>query len=410
VCADPGIPVSGLKGSSVHVREMVAAFEELGHEVVLFCVNSGNPVEAEPYPKLVSVGRGPSGGGIGSVTRNLDKQARQWVAELERLALNLKLRRLIHNHSRDNPFNMIYERYSLFHFGGLTAARRLGIPHLLELNAPLCYEEEHMRTGLNFRVLAGTIEELVLRNTHHVLAVSDVLRSFAVDAGTNPNCVSVIPNGVTAKRFCLNPGASHDLRIRLGLLNKIVIGFVSSLKSWHGTALLLDAFSALSQLDHRLHLLIVGDGPQRKMLEDRIEERRLAERVTLTGAVRHKNVPDYIAAMDIAVAPYDRSDFFYFSPVKIFEYLAMGTPVVAARIGQIEKILRDGETGILVEPGDVVALREALSLLIGNPDLRVRIGMAGRAWVLRERTWRHNAKLAAEIAIEGLTAGALHRS
>lgn len=399
ICSDPGVPVFGSKGASVHVREMVAAFEALGHDVVLFCANTGAAVGTTHKIKIVPATRGRLGRRLGSVSQKFDKATKHCVGELERLALNLKFSQLINNYSREGPFDIVYERYSLFHFAGVAAAHKLGLPHLLEVNAPLCYEEEHMRNGIRFRRLAGRIERAVLKNTDHILAVSEVLQSFAIGMGAAPERITVLPNGVTAKQFCLHPGIRDAIRLHLGLQQKIVVGFVGGLRPWHGTALLLDAFADLVHDDKRLHLLIVGDGPQRKVLENRINAADLGDKVTLTGIVPHEEVPGYIAAMDIAVAPYERLEYFYFSPMKVFEYLAAGTPVIAARIGQLENIVRDGESGLLVDAGDVAALREALRRLAADSELRARMGGAGRDWVLHERTWEHNAKLVAEIAI-----------
>jgi glycosyltransferase involved in cell wall biosynthesis len=391
VCPDPGIPLSGMKGSSIHVSEMLAAFEALGHEVVLVCANTG-----EPRASVVETGSFMGSYAGDSAVRSDKKNSRR-IGELERLALNLQLGQLLLDHSREKPFDLIYERYSLFHLAGLRAARVGSIPHVLEVNAPLCYEEENTRAGIEFWQLARGIEQTLLKNTDHVIAVSEVLRSFAVEEGARLGCVTVVPNGVTPKRFEFRENTRYEYRRQLCLQDKIVIGFVGSLKLWHGTTILIDAFSKLALLDSRLHLLIIGDGPKRVDLEDRIKVMGLTQRVTLTGSIAHDLVPGHIASMDIAVAPYAKSEFFYFSPVKTFEYLAAGTATVAARIGQLRTTIKDGETGILVEPGDVAALEGALRRLISDSSLRERIGRAGREWVLRERTWESNAKLAVEI-------------
>jgi glycosyltransferase involved in cell wall biosynthesis len=405
ICPDPGIPLSGMKGSSVHVSEMVAAFEALGHEVVLLCANTGDPRPSVLEPGSFMERRHAADSGVRSWIT--DKRNSRRISELERLALNRKLSQSLLDQSREKPFDLIYERYSLFQLAGLLTARVRSIPHLLEVNAPLCYEEVNTRSGIEFWRLARHIEQTLLKNTDHVLTVSEVLRSFAVEEGTRPSRVTVVPNGVTPKRFDSRENARHEFRRQLRLQNKIVIGFVGSLKLWHGTTILIDAFSKLAFRDSRLHLLLVGDGPKRVALEDRIKVMGLTQRVTLTGSIAHDLVPGHIASMDIAVAPYAKSEFFYFSPVKTFEYLAAGTATVAARLGQLCTTIKDGETGILVEPGDVAALEEALRRLISDSCLRERIGRAGREWVMRERTWESNAKLAAGIGIA--TAAELHR-
>lgn len=110
--------------------------------------------------------------------------------------------------------------------------------------------------------------------------------------------------------------------------------------------------------DPRFHLLVVGDGPLRSEVMRLAEE--LPGRVTMTGAIPMEEVPPWIRGMDIAVAPYPRLERFYFSPLKILDAMACGVPNVASDIGQIPELLRDGETGSLVPPGDTDALASAL--------------------------------------------------
>ena len=102
--------------------------------------------------------------------------------------------------------------------------------------------------------------------------------------------------------------------------------------------------------------------------------------------------------MDVAVAPYTPSENFYFSPIKIFEYMAAARPVVAGAIGQIEELIVDGETGLLFEPGRTDRMAEALERLVRDPELKRRIGENGSSWVRRERTWTGNARKVVEIA------------
>ena len=110
--------------------------------------------------------------------------------------------------------------------------------------------------------------------------------------------------------------------------------------------------------------------------------------------------PYYISAMDITVAPYNPSDNFYYSPIKIFEYMVMGKPIVAGRIGQVEEVITDGETGILFEPGNIAQLTAALAQLTTDAPRRHSLGARARAWVQQERTWDNNARRVIEIARE----------
>ena len=106
-----------------------------------------------------------------------------------------------------------------------------------------------------------------------------------------------------------------------------------------------------------------------------------------TGAVTPEEIPGWLASMHVAVAPYPALDNFYFSPLKLFEYLAAGLPTVASRIGQVTELLREGETGLLVTPGDATSLCSTLARLRADASLRAQLGANGRAYVERHHTW-----------------------
>jgi glycosyltransferase involved in cell wall biosynthesis len=145
-------------------------------------------------------------------------------------------------------------------------------------------------------------------------------------------------------------------------------------------------------------LLIVGDGPERARLEADLAARDLRESAQLTGAVAPEAVPGLLASMDVAVAPYPPLASFYFSPLKVYEYMAAGLPVVASHIGQLAALLRDGVDGLFCPPGDAAALAAALERLKREPALRVRLGQAARAKVLREHTWEAVAQRILDLA------------
>jgi glycosyltransferase involved in cell wall biosynthesis len=212
----------------------------------------------------------------------------------------------------------------------------------------------------------------------------------------------VVANGVDADEFLPRSVAPRS--------DGFTVGFVGSLKPWHGLADLIEAFSRLRQLAGDVRLLIVGDGPERNRLEEDLGARGLVDAVQFTGAVAHSEVPALLASMDAAVAPYPKLANFYFSPLKIFEYMAAGLPIVASRTGQVAQLIEDGVTGLLYEPGDIGAMFEALDRLRRDSQLRGDLGRAARAAILRGHTWRTIVERILRISRRNQASVTLNRS
>jgi glycosyltransferase involved in cell wall biosynthesis len=160
----------------------------------------------------------------------------------------------------------------------------------------------------------------------------------------------------------------------------------------------VDALAELGAPASKYRLILVGDGPELPRIRERVHAAGLAAAVHLAGAVPHREVPAWLGAVDVALVPYEAKAAPYFSPVKLFEYMAMALPVVAARLGQTEEILEHGRTGWLyssAEPGEPAATLRGVA---GDMAAARRVGAAGRALVLARHTWARNAELAAGLA------------
>jgi glycosyltransferase involved in cell wall biosynthesis len=184
-----------------------------------------------------------------------------------------------------------------------------------------------------------------------------------------------------------------------------VIGFIGSLKPWHGLDFLLDAFTDILVQRPDATLLLVGEGPALTDLQLRVTRERLQGRVILTGRIPHADIPAYLAAMDMTVAPYTAQDGFYFSPLKVVESLAAGRPVVAPRLGQLTDLLQDGVTGLLYPPGNRdLFVERVLGLLKDSTKLRA-MSRAAAAVAREDFGWDKTALRATEIMMNLRTSG-----
>jgi glycosyltransferase involved in cell wall biosynthesis len=365
LCADRGVPVFGRKGCSIHVQEVVRALSARGASVELFAMRAeGDPpqsLERVPLHQLPALPQG-------------DYALREQAA----LAANEDVRALL---EREGPFDLVYERYSLWSFAAMEYARASGTPGLLEVNAPLIAEQAEHRILVD-RAGAEHAAERVFRAATHLLAVSAEVAAYLEQFPAARGRVHIVPNGVDPNRFPANVVPSCP-----GPPGTFTVGFVGTLKPWHGLGTLVEAFALLRCGASDLRLLIVGDGPERPRLEADLCARLLRELTQFTGSVDSDQVPGLLASMDVAVAPYPKLASFYFSPLKVYEYMAAALPIVASRIGQQADVLRHEETGLLCPPGDAPALAAALERLRGDTWLRHRLGKAARATAIRKHTW-----------------------
>lgn len=357
VCTDPGIPVFGTKGASVHVQEVVRAFRALGWIVTVYCTRRGDLVP-DDLADLEVHELGPT---------HRDPAARE--AELADVGVRLAAQAVA------DGADLVYERYSLFTSAGATVAEALGCPLVVEVNAPLLEEQAAHRVLVDAeRAWAATCRTFDAADS--LVCVSEPVAGWVRSVVDDPARVHVVANGVNTRR--IRPAMTGGTDDR-----GFTVGFVGTLKPWHGVDVLVRAFATAAGPDWRL--LVCGDGPERDVLERLARD--LGARVDFTGAVAPEHVPDHLASMDVAVAPYPDAPGHYFSPLKVYEYLAAGLPVVASRIGQTEEVLDHDTTGLLVAPGDADALAAALCALRQDPARRRRLGSAGRRLVEDEHGW-----------------------
>ncbi len=326
-------------------------------------------------------------------------ECRFWdFRELPSFAYNDRLREEASRILCNQAVRFVYQRYAANNFAGLEIARERGVPFVLEYNGSEVWIERNWGRPLGQEKRSARIETLLIRSADLVVVVSEPLRRELLDRGVSDARILVNPNGVDTDRYA--PGVDGSgVRNRYGLGTRLVIGFIGTFGPWHGAEVLADAFGQLlsrSDVDRDdVRLLFIGDGPRLAATQVRIALAKATDETIFVGRTDQRDGPAYLAAADILVAPHvpntDGSPFFG-SPTKIFEYMAMGRAIVASRLDQIGQVLEDPQTALLVAPADANELAAAMARLVGDPDLRSRLGGAARARAVEMHTWRAHTR------------------
>jgi glycosyltransferase involved in cell wall biosynthesis len=234
------------------------------------------------------------------------------------------------------------------------------------------------------------MEAEVCGNADHVFALTSALKDIMIKRGVDGDKITVLPNGVDVDQFTPLP-RNVALAAKLGLApDDLVIGYVGSVVDYEGIDDLLRAFRLL--LDRglgRARLLIVGDGAVLDVMRSLAAELDLGDKVIFTGRVPHDQVPDYYSLIDIT--PFPRKPLPVteaVSPLKPFEALAMCKCVIASDVAALDEIVIQGQTGLKFAKGSIEALANTLQEVLQNDELRMRLSVEGRAWVIANRDWR----------------------
>jgi glycosyltransferase involved in cell wall biosynthesis len=374
----------GEEPESIHIGSIVAALRDLGHEVRIV-----GPVEmahdgdsrAAPQREASAAHRPPSL--LARIKRNVPRA----VFELLQIAYNLVAWRRLDRAIAEFAPDVIYERYALFGFAGVALARRRGVPLILEVNTP--YAQAWAKYfGINLQRLARWLETRTLRAAPHIVTVTEVQGRLLQEMGVAAEKITVSHNAIDPQWFDHERQFDPRLRARLGL-SGVVVGCVGTMNRWQGIPKFGEVIASVLARYPDASFLFVGDGEFRQSLEDICRAQGHLQRVVFAGRQPHAKIPSFVAAMDIAVLLDSNT---YGSPMKIFEYWGMGKPVVAPAVPPVLEVLRDRDTGLLIEPGNAQQLADHIVELARDPALRERLGASGRAYVRAHHTWRNNAE------------------
>lgn len=386
-------------GAKTHFIGVLRGFHSVGHDVVLLALQNGRQViqlkntQAQPETKDL----GFSGGHLfrfveGGIRFVQSRFKLPYVGLFD--SLRFKEACLKHLAGCD----VFHERYALMSMGGVWAAKALAIPLVLEVHADIINEE----MPLHGQALSGIQHYLAELTTRHcfnqaakIVVVSDTVGKRLQSYWQVPaEKIITVPLGADLELF--DPALEQpDVRTELGLGDAPVIIFIGTFQPWHGLNNLIQAFAQVVLDVPEARLVLVGDGAVRADLEAQAKQAGLADKVIFTGSVPYQKVPAFVSMADAAVAPYPKlATELWFSPLKLFEYMAASKAIVASRVGQIVDVLEDGHSGLLVEPDDIPALSQALVKLLKDKSLRSKLGENARCAALAKHSWQaHTEKL-----------------
>jgi len=360
-------PHAEISGPRTHILGFISACKTLGFEVKAFIV--GDRVPRTWVTKKSE--RAMSGSFIRALTLDLSRlilgtvNARQAWREL------------------GGQVDWVYERFASFRTLGWIFKQH-GIPWILETNAPLFYEAKTERKSTALSGLARWLEVQAYRECDALVCVTEALKELIVrESGISPEKVVVVPNGVDSEM--LDPQRHKPKR----LFNGFTVGFVGRLYAWQGLNLLLEALRELRVEGLDVSLVVVGDGLMRAEWEEQTQSLGIASNVTFVGQVPWEGVPPYISGFDVGYIGHIQMQVgkMYHSPLKLYEYMAMAKPVVASAFEDAQRVLQEGETGFLFEPGNKEDLKRALKSAYQAREQLPAMGQRSRDLMVAQHSW-----------------------
>jgi glycosyltransferase involved in cell wall biosynthesis len=392
VMQNVGVDLAAEVGQMMLIRQTIQGLEQQGHTVGLLNLQ-GRDVVAYPNVADLRQQRRVELGWSGLRPYQLIEGG------LRRIHGRLKLpylagfdsRRFYEACLRALPnYQICHEYAGLLSVGAAYASRKTKTPYVLTVDADLLLEAEVMGnpiTGLRRKAARWAAGKSYQLADQIVTVSAPTKENLVQNWGVPAEKIKIIPNGVNVALFQQSIDTTQA-RAELGLDDAPVIMFVGGFQRWHGLDKLLEALAEIVKTLPETRLLLVGDGPARPFVEENIQRLKLEEHVTITGFLPHARIPQLLAIADVVTVPYPKlPQEMWFSPLKLYEYMAAGKAIVASSAGQIKNVIRHDENGLLVAPGDVAELAQACLHLLQNKADRARLGDNARREAETEHAW-----------------------
>jgi len=383
---------AGDRVEAVHILGIVRALRAMGHTVEI-----SSPPGCDPERKAAGPARpdtaAPHEGALRGGLKGFARKAPLWVFEIAELGYNVySLGDMLRRRFSAGRPELILERTTSNSFAPTWLAARWKVPIVQEVNVTT-------RIGrLRPLVLRGTterIERWVARRATVIVTVSRAFERMLLDDGFSAGKMLVCQNAIDPAEF--DPGAVQPAARPAGMEDAFIAGYVGAFVPWHRVDLMVVSARELAPRYPQLRWLLVGDGVERPRIEKMLADSGLADRFWLPGAVKHALIPSYLMAMDAAVMPHSNR---FGSPMKLFEYMAMGRPVVMPDVPPIAEVIADGVNGMLFRAENATALGAALVKLIEDEPFRRRLGARARQDALERHTWSANARRVLQAVAE----------
>lgn len=383
---------------ATHVYEILSNLSRLGHNVIVLYKNSpmlraGAGAGAKPsFGKRIRARLRST-----PLYKSLEGEIMLSLVFWREIRIFISAFVLILKRRKD--IDVIYRRHNLFNSEHILSGL-FRIPSVKEVAGIISDETKTRRQGDRVSLWVITaVEKFNMPGADRLIAVTSKLKDVLRDDYRVPeDRIAVIWNGANTDLF--KPMDAGDAREQLGLSqSESYVCYIGSLTQWQGVEHLINSAPLVLAEFPETRFLIVGDGIMREELVALAKHSGVSDRVIFVGFVPYEQVPRYINASDVCVAPFvsnERSERTGLSPLKLCEYMACGKPVVTSAISGLE-IVESSTSGILVAPGDHRELASAILKLLRTPELRKKMGENGRKYVVENRSWESVARKLGEV-------------
>lgn len=396
-----GITAPGSHGGATHVVEVAEGLARLGHEVHVVCQQPSHP---PPTP--------PSHGGKAGYDPKPKVQNPKYHWLPYPKTAGMLYYPTVARLAKSLQPDIVMERFYNLAGVGMVVARRRGIPAMLEVNAPIVDPPASRKTRLDRR-FGGPLRRWAARQCHYASRIVTPLattvppalepqRSKIVELPWGANVEQFDRDAILRERGPEVAALRRELDLREG---QPVAVFSGSFRHWHGVDQLAEAALVVAKAVPDAAFLLLGSGPL--LAEVRTTAASLGDRLITPGPVPYADVPLYLALATVGVAPFDPSRHeplrlfgFYWSPLKIFEYMAMSLPTVTIRQPPLDEIIRDGEEGLLYPASDTTQLADRLTRLLSDPAACAAMGASARQRIVAHYSWQEHCRALERIMNE----------